>query len=81
MGTTNFDIVDATTLKVGGVAVAPELTQGDHVVDVTAADATTNTATYNQTNVNTIATLATANKAKINEVIAALETAGVLKAS
>lgn len=51
------------------------------VAAIATADANTQTGAYVQADVQSIRTLANANKAKINEVIAALKTAGLMASS
>lgn len=52
--------------------------QAATVAAIATADANTQTGAYVQADVQSIRTLANANKAKINEVIAALKAAGIM---
>jgi len=90
MAKTNFDeveadVVTADTMVVGGHEVDPEAISGlaiqANVPVIATADATAQGAAYDQTKAQSIVTLANANKAKINDLIAALVAAGVIEAA
>lgn len=74
--------VPKTTLDSQSVAAEFKRVASSHksatVAAIATADAGTQTGSYVQATVQSIATLANANKAKINEVIAALKTAGLM---
>lgn len=71
----------AIKIETGGKIVPNSGTQATVVAAITAADAATQGGTYAQADVQTIATLATANKAAINAILAALKGAGIIASS
>ena len=74
-----YDLATGTTiLKIAAGTVLSPVTKQTAVASIATADAGTQTASYVQADVQAIATLANANKAKINAILVALRAAGIV---